>query len=306
MVRRLSEMVLWVAGIGLAVAVAVAVAGCGAAGDDPASTTAGPATTVSPGTTGSPVITGSPGTTAGPGPTRVAAYFSRDEKISPVLRVASASDGGGAAEAAVEALLAGPTLDETGAGLASSIPEGTALLGLEVEGAVATVDLSASFASGGGSLSTVMRLAELVFTLTQFPGVTGVELELAGKTVDVFGAEGLVISHPMTRADFEDLSPAILVESPLPGETVSSPVRVSGTSNTFEATSLVKILDQTGSEVVFEVVTATSGSGTRGTFDVSIPFTVGAAGPGTIVAYEESAEDGSVINEVRVPVQLAK
>jgi len=236
----------------------------------------------------------------------VAVYFSRAEKISPVLRTVPAAGITTAAHAAVEALLAGPGADETAAGLASSIPEGSAVLGVDVVGAVATADLTGPFASGGGSLSTAMRLAELVFTLTQFPGVTGVELKLDGKSVEVFGAEGLVISHPLTRADFEALSPAILVESPLPGETVSSPARVAGTSNTFEATSLMKILDQSGAELAFEVVTATSGSGTRGTFDASIPFTVDAAGPGTIVAYEESAENGSVINEVRIPVQLAK
>jgi hypothetical protein len=272
--------------------IALSAAGCGVQGDDGTSSTATPATTATP------------GTTVAQDTMKVSVYYSRDEKICPVLRLVPTSDD--ALAAAVAALLAGPTADETASGVASSIPEGTTLLGLEIKDGVATVDLSAEFASGGGSLSTMMRLAEVVFTLTQFPTVAGVELELAGEPVDEFGAEGLIVAHPMTRADFEALSPTVLIESPLPGETVSSPVRVRGTSNTFEATSLIKILDQDGKQIGFQVVTATSGTGQRGTFDMSVPFTVDAAGPGTIVTYEESAEDGSVINELEIPVQLAK
>jgi hypothetical protein len=235
---------------------------------------------------------------------KVSVYFSRGEKICAALRVVPTADD--VSSAAVQALLAGSTAEEAANGVTSSIPEGTTLLGLDVNGGLATVDLSGEFASGGGSLSMMMRLAEVVFTLTQSPTVTGVELKVDGKAVDEFGGEGLILPHPMTRADFENLSPAILVESPLPGETVSSPVRVRGTSNTFEATCLIKIVDESGAQVGFQVVTATSGSGQRGTFDVSMPFTIDRAGPGSILAYEESAEDGSVVNEVEIPVQLVK
>jgi hypothetical protein len=250
------------------------------------------------------LTTATTGTTVGQETIKVSVYFSRDEKICAAPRVVPATDD--VSGAAVQALLGGPTADEKANGVTSSIPEGTTLLGFDVTGGLATVDLSGEFASGGGSLSMMMRLAEVVFTLTQLPTVTGVELKLDGKTVDEFGGEGLIVPHPMSRADFENLSPAILVESPLPGETVSSPVRVRGTSNTFEATCLIKIVDQNGAQIGFQVVTATSGSGQRGTFDVSVPFTIDRAGSGSIVAYEESAEDGSVVNEVKIPVQLVK
>lgn len=267
--------------------------GCGVEGEGGVSTT-GPDTTLGP------------VTTVAADTRDVAVYFSRNEKICVAGRPVTATDDVGVASAALAALFAGPTADEAAGGMASSIPQGTALLALEITGGVASVDLSSEYASGGGSLSTMMRLAEVVFTLTQFEGVLGVELEIDGVPVDVFGSEGLVLAHPMTRADFEALSPAILVESPLPGATVVSPVWVRGTSNTFEATSLVKIVDQNGAQVGFDVVTATSGSGTRGTFDAAVVYAVDAAGPGAVVAYEESAEDGSVINEVTIPVQLTK
>ena len=69
----------------------------------------------------------------------------------------------------------------------------------------------------------LMRLAQVVFTLTQFPTVDGVNFKLDGKAIDVLGGEGIIIDHPMSRADYEDMSPAILVESPTVGNSVSSP-----------------------------------------------------------------------------------
>jgi len=51
---------------------------------------------------------------------------------------------------------------------------------------------------------------------------------------------------------------------------------------------------------------ATSGTGTRGTFDVSIPFALTNPGAGTITVYEASAADGSPINEVAIPVMLSQ
>ena len=71
--------------------------------------------------------------------------------------------------AALEELLKGPTPEEAAAGFGTEIPDGTALLGLEIDDdGVATVDLSSEFASGGGSLTMFVRLAQAVHT--RFPG----------------------------------------------------------------------------------------------------------------------------------------
>ena len=64
-------------------------------------------------------------------------------------------------------------------------------------------------------------LAQIVYTLTQFPTVESVEID----------------GESYTRADFEEQTPSVLVESPLPFEEVTSPLRATGTANTFEATS---------------------------------------------------------------------
>jgi len=131
------------------------------------------------------------------------------------------------------------------------------------------------------------RTAEEVYTLSQFAPTKPVQV--GGKSY--------------TRADFEDLTPLILVESPLPFETVSSPLRVWGTANTFEATFEYELLDTTGKVVAKHFVTATSGSGTRGTYDVTIRFDA-PAGAGKLVVYELSAADGSRIHQVEIPLTL--
>jgi hypothetical protein len=107
-----------------------------------------------------------------------------------------------------------------------------------------------------------------------------------------------------TRADVEDFAPAILVEHPVPDETVTSPLHVTGTANTFEATFNYRLEDANGKTLAKDFVTATSGSGTRGTFDFSVPFTVGSAQNGTLAVFELSAEDGSVIHELDIPLRL--
>lgn len=107
-----------------------------------------------------------------------------------------------------------------------------------------------------------------------------------------------------TSADIEDALPAILVESPAPGATVRSPLTISGTANTFEATFQVELRPDRGKPLYKNFVTATSGNGTRGTFEKNLDFTVDSERPGTLVVYENSAEDGSVMNEVEIPVTI--
>jgi hypothetical protein len=133
------------------------------------------------------------------------------------------------------------------------------------------------------------QVAQIVYTLSQFAPTAA---------VDVGG-------RSYTRADFEDVTPAILVESPLPFQAVSAPLRVTGTANTFEATFEYDLTDPAGTVLAHDFVTATSGSGTRGTFDFTIPFEA-SNGLGKLVVYERSAADGSRTNVVEIPLTLAR
>ena len=268
-------------------------------------TTTGPAS--QPGTipaVGStpPTVAASPTPTTGVQQTDVSVYFLRGEHLAAARRAIPRTPQVG--KAALEELLAGPTAEEQSIGFSSAIPPGTRLLGLTIENGVATVDLSGQFAEEGGSLSMTARVAQVVFTLTQFPSVQGVQFRLDGQPVEALGGEGLMLDRPVGRDDFEELLPAIFVESPAPFDVISGPFHLQGTANTFEATFMVRLTDASGAVLLEQPVMATSGSGTRGSFDVTLDLAVPRAGPGTLTVYEASARDGSPVNVVEIPLKL--
>ena len=202
--------------------------------------------------------------------------------------------------AAMKALLGGPSPTERAAGLATNIPTGTVLLGLSINNGVAIANMNKTFESGGGSLSMMSRLAQVVYTLTQFSTVHDVTFQLDGTTVTTFGGEGLILTNPLGRFDITLTSvlPNILLETPAVGNSVHSPLHVSGISNTFEATYNVELIDSTGKVVLSTYGTASAGTGSWGTFDATFPYKTTASGTGQLKVYSVSAKDGSHINEV--------
>lgn len=270
-------------------------------GETPGSTPAG---------TPGPGETPASGETPAPGETMtVRAYFFLGSFVDnaglvPVLRVIPKTQGVGAA--AMAALLAGPNDGELGArpAMYSVIPEGTRFLGLRIDAGIATVNLSREFEAGGGSASVLGRLAQVVYTLTQFPTVKGVRFELDGVPVNTFSGEGVLLDEPVDRSDYTDQLPSVFVDRPAWGGVLANPARLIGMANTFEATFQVRLLDASGRSLAGGPVTATCGTGCWGTFDVSIPYTTGTAGWGTLQVYELSAADGSTINLTEFPVWL--
>ena len=241
------------------------------------------------------------GTPPSPETTTTAVYFLRDGKIAPVRREIPVSQD--PELATVSALLEGPTADEREGGLVTAIPATTAVESVSVEDGVATVDLSRDFDNGGGSASMLGRVAQVVATLTRFPTVKRVAFRLEGEAVKTIGGEGVVVDPPIGRLAIEDQTPQILIESPLPGDTVSSPIRLQGTANVFEANVSIEARDQTGTVVLQAFTTATSGTGTRGTFDTKLTLPT-ASGTMTIVAFEASAENGEPLHAVDVQVTV--
>jgi hypothetical protein len=228
-------------------------------------------------------------------------YFLRDERIATAERVVPHTLQ--VAAAAMDELLKGPSAQDSASGFSTAIPAGTQYISTAIEGGTATVNLSGAFATGGGSASMHARLAQVVYTLTQFPTITAVQFALDGELVDVFGGEGIVLDHPQTRADYEDITPAILVETPTPGgRATGGTLHIAGTANTFEATFNATVKDGNGQTLAEQVITATSGSGTRGTFDATLNLAPTLAGQGTLTVYEASAKDGSPQNVVEIPI----
>ena len=248
--------------------------------------------------------TGSTTTTATetrPVTSSVAVYLLRDGKVSPVRRTIESTPA--VARAALTELLKGPTAGERADGLATAIPSGTALRDISLSDGVATVDVDGTFDDGGGSASMLGRVAQIVATLTRFPTIERVAFRIDGEPVQAVGGEGVVVDPPVGRRAIEEQTPQILVESPLPGDTVRSPIRLRGTANVFEATVSIDVRGANGKLLKRTFTTATSGTGTRGTFDTEVALPNG-TGPVTVVAYESSAEDGRPLHVVELPLQL--
>jgi germination protein M len=202
-------------------------------------------------------------------------------------------------------LLAGPTAEERADDMVTLIPEGTELLGVEVDGNNITVDLTSVFGSGGGSLSMMGRVAQVVFTATQFDGVDTVFFRLDGTAITEMSGEGLEVDG-VQRFDNDAVIPLILPETPWPGQTVTQPIRVTGVANTFEAQVNYEVLGPGGVIIVEGYFMATSGSGTWGTFDATLdPLPTGTSGDVTVRLFEVSPEDGQPVNVVDVEVRLA-
>src|SRR5829696_2671656 len=132
-----------------------------------------------------------PPSAAPSGTTIVRAYFwlggePDSDGLVATLREIPATKG--VATAAVNALLAGPTTGEAARDISSAVPAGSKLLGLAIDGGVATVNLSSEFESGAGSASVLTRLGQMVYTLTQFPTVKSVVFEIEGVGRTVFSS----------------------------------------------------------------------------------------------------------------------
>jgi spore germination protein GerM len=237
------------------------------------------------------------------GTMRAAVYLLRDGKVAPVSRTIPATLD--PERAALGVLLEGPTADEVADGLSTAIPDRTELRGLTLADGVATVDLEGTFDDGGGSASMLGRVAQIVATLTRYGTVERVAFRLDGERVETIGGEGVVVDPPIGRREIEEQTPQVLVESPLPGDGVSSPIRLRGTANVFEATVSLEVRDAADEVILETFTTATSGSGTRGTFATELVLP-DAEGPVTIVAFESSAEDGRPLHVFSVPVTLTR
>lgn len=207
------------------------------------------------------------------------------------------------ARSAVLALLAGPNLAESDAGVHSHVPAGTSLLGLSVAAGTATVDLSGDFAAAENAAGVRMRLAQLTYTLAQFPTIDRVVLEVNGRAVTSLA--GVTVPRSMTQTAYRSLIPVITVWNPAIGSHLSGNVRVTGMADVFEATLHIRIVNDAGTTIAGVTTTATCGTGCRGGYTVLVPFAVRRDQLGTIVVADEDADgDGAPQHQVRIPVVL--
>lgn len=214
-----------------------------------------------------------------------------DPTVMPVLRTVPWTRA--VATAALRQLFAGPTPDERAAGITTTVPEGVSVVAVDVSGGLATVHLSTEFGSGGGSMSMFGRLAQVTYTVTQFPTVDRVAFEVDGYAADAFSAEGIDMDEPVSRSTYrDDWQPPIFVETPASGGLLGNPARIVGETNVFEAVFQAAILDAGGTIVAASRVDASCGTGCWGTFDVTIQYNAPAQW-GTLRVWDVSPRDGT-------------
>lgn len=100
-----------------------------------------------------------------------------------------------------EQLLSGPSNEEA---FVNTIPPDTVLRDLTVEADGIHVDLSQEFTAGGGSASMIGRVAQVLYTATCLDADAPVWISVEGEPLEVMAGEGLLISQPMTRQDFNE------------------------------------------------------------------------------------------------------
>lgn len=107
------------------------------------------------------------------------------------------------------------------------------------------------------------------------------------------------IPSPVTSA-----KGAITLRSPLVNETLRSPVTISGDASVFEATLAWRISDTTGRVIAEGITTASAGAPGRGTFSVTVTYSVPTETVAFVEVYSRSPKDGNIDEIVRIPVTL--
>jgi len=205
----------------------------------------------------------------------------------------------------LQSLFEGPTGADQEVGAVSAIPSGTKLLGVKREGSVLNVDVSSEFEFGGGSLSMQLRVAQVIYTATQIEGIEAVRILVEGERVEAIGGEGVIVAEPLTRRDFQNVAPLIVVESPRTGQDLASSVTVTGFANVFEANVNIRILDAEGNILKETFTTASCGTGCWGDFSETLAFEVTERRQGRVEVLTYSPKDGSEQDLVSIPVVLS-
>jgi hypothetical protein len=218
---------------------------------------------------------------------KVDAFFYREAALVPVRVEVPESEG--IARAALNGLLGGPP-----PGYETALPQGIRLADVSIADGVATATFSSSLGAPGRQAQ-----AQIVATLTQFSTIGAATIQIEGEgEIPLQDGAGEVLGRPATTGDYVDLTAEapIFVAAPRRDSTVTSPVRSHGTANVFEATFQVEIWS--GRKLVrTEVITATSGTGTRGTWAKTLRLPSGRV---KLVFFEASPKDGSHTNETEV------
>jgi germination protein M len=265
----------------LALTVLLALAGCGEPEEEIAASPDGP--------TAQPAETESPSEPAAS--QESTAWFVRSADgwlwVEPETHLVPETEG--VARAAMEVIFAGETHDPN----LSSIVEGVEVLGADIDADVLVVNVSQDVDAPGTGHSSTEETAfaqQLAHTAAQFDGIRAVRLLVEGERItDLWGH--LDWSEPIEPDPFAETP--ITIEHPDWGaEVEQGTLTASGEANTFEATLAVRLIDPDGEVVEEQWITATSGSGTRGTWEHTFATPLDRPGEWAVEAEEPDPSGG--------------
>lgn len=242
---RRSRMARPVAGV-MTAALVVVLTGCGTEDGDDGATPA-PTTATSEPASSSPSASESASPSEPAEPTVSGVYFMADTRnglrLTREMRDLAGEDP---AREAVEMMVEGPEDPD----YVTTWNPDTEVLGITRESAAITVDLSEEARTANvGSEGAALMIQQLVYTVTeavdeQAPVELLIEGEPAGELWGVVSWD-----EPVSREDPLGVRALVQIDSPGEGDTVSSPVTVTGEAAAFEANVPWRVLDDSGAEV---------------------------------------------------------
>jgi hypothetical protein len=129
-------------------------------------------------------------------------YFVRADRMVAVVRQVNAPLS---VTKSLLALLFGVQGDEAAAGIRSAIDPTAEIQTRSLDGGIYVVDLSPEFAQGTTN-EQILGLAQIVYTATELPGVTGIRFTLNGVPIEAPTPSGTT-ADPVGRDVFADFDP---------------------------------------------------------------------------------------------------
>lgn len=221
-------------------------------------------------------------------------YFVRDGKLAVARRSVPLSPT--PAADSLRRLFAGPTASERRSGLTTRIPSGSAVRWVRKCGNVASVNLSARFAPGG-TLALNAQLAQVVFTLTQFPTLKLVRFFIDGKETQAAGSSPSRRFRVLGRHAFASYLPAIFLESPGASQRVRSPLLIEGSA---AGTILATVVGSDGKLLAQKLLLSRATTRTR--FEVKLGFRLSVEEKGRLIVFK--LDGANTITQIELPLTL--
>lgn len=152
-------------------------------------------------------------------------------------------------------------------------------------------------------VASVVILLSGVALASYWWGMQGVPKNTAPKTV----APSTSTNKESTAAssDVAISNQSLSVTAPVPNQSITSPVKVSGSSNFFEAHTSIRVKDGQGKILSQSFATAAGWMDQLYPFATYVSYEKPATANGTVEVYEASAQDGRDVNLISIPITFA-